>query len=115
MTEFPVTIADFLTLAGLSVFAVLVLQWPVKPALELWLRHREWAEEDKADAYGLLVTGLCVAICLGAAILATFILADWRPEVATVFESSIMAFFAAMTAAGLYEAGKNVVRAVTNK
>jgi len=113
MTEYPVTIADFLTLAGLAIFAALIVQWPIKPVIGLVLRHKDWAEEDKADARGLMIIGACVLLCLLVAMLGTFIQADWQPTVASLFEAGLMAFFAGMSAVGLYEVSKNTSRVVT--
>jgi hypothetical protein len=60
--DFPITVRDFLSIAGISLFAGLVVQW-----------LKEWITEKR------LLNLVALALALAAAIVAQCVIAEWKP------------------------------------
>ena len=89
--DFPITVRDFLSIAGISLFAGLVVQW-----------LKEWITEKR------LLNLMALALALAAAVVAQCVIAEWRPTGEQVFAAVLIGFFAASTTCFGYELIVNV-------
>ena len=89
--EYPITVAAFLTVAGVALFGSALAQY-VKQYLPDW----KWTS--------LLVLVLCIV----AAGLAGFIEAAWRPGADAIFNAVFVGFWGAVLATYGYEVVQNL-------
>jgi uncharacterized membrane protein YeiH len=89
--DFPITAADFLTIAGVSLFATLVVQW-----------LKEWIIEPRV--LNLVALGLAMV----AAIVAQLVITQWQPTDAQIFAAILIGFFGASLSTFGYETIQNL-------
>lgn len=89
--DFPITVRDFLSIAGISLFAGLVVQW-----------LKEWITEKR------LLNLVALALALAAAVVAQCVIAEWKPTSEQVFAAVLIGFFAASVTCFGYEVIQNV-------
>ncbi len=89
--DFPITVKDFLSIAGLSLFAGLLVQW-----------LKEWILEKS------LLNVVVLALAVLAAIVAQVIIAEWKPTGEQVFAAVLIGFFSASVTTFGYELVVNV-------
>ncbi len=89
--DFPITVADFLTIAGTSLFAALVTQW-----------LKEWILEKRV--LNLVALGLAMV----AAMFAQLVIMAWRPNGEQVFAALLIGFFGGSLACFGYETVVNI-------
>jgi drug/metabolite transporter (DMT)-like permease len=89
--DFPITVADFLTIAGVSLFATLVTQW-----------LKEWITEPR------VLNLVALALALVGAIVAQLVITHWQPTDAQVFAAVLIGFFGGSLATFGYETIQNL-------
>ena len=89
--DYPITVAAFLTVAGVALFGSALAQW-----LKVYLPDWKWTQ--------LLVLALCVVL----AGLAGFIEAAWHPSADAVFNAVLVGFWGAALSTFGYEAIQNM-------
>jgi len=89
--DFPITVRDFLSIAGISLFAGLVVQW-----------LKEWISEKR------LLNLVALALALAAAVVAQCVIAEWKPTGEQIFAAVLIGFFAASVTCFGYEVIQNV-------
>jgi hypothetical protein len=95
--EFSITVRDFLSIAGISVFVALVVQW-----------LKEWITEVR------LLNLVALVIALVTALLAQCVIAEWKPSGEQIFAAVLIGFFAASASTLGYEVIQNI-RGLTGK
>lgn len=88
--DYPITVAAFLTVAGVALFGSALAQW-----FKMYLPDWKWTQ--------LLVLALCIL----AAGLAGFINAAWHPGADAVFNAVQVGFWGAVLATFGYEMVQN--------